>query len=101
MERGDLQQATIFAVFNHPSGLFARAESQWYHQDNSGYTPALPGDDFFMHNVFVGYRTRRQRGELSVGVLNLAGIDYKLNPLNPYMELPRERVFVARFKLNF
>jgi len=42
------------AVFNHPSGFFARAESQWYHQDNSGYTPGLAGDDFFMHNVFVG-----------------------------------------------
>ena len=61
----------------------------------------MPGDDFFMHNVFLRYRLRRQRGELSVGVLNLAGIDYKLNPLNPYAELPRERVFVARLKVNF
>jgi len=101
VERADLQVATLFAIFNHPSGFFARAESQWYHQDNSGYAVPLPGDDFFMHNVYVGYRLRRQRGELTLGVLNLAGNDYKLNPLNPYSELPRERVFVARLKVNF
>jgi len=49
-----------------------------------------------MHNIFAGWRMRRQKGELSLGVLNLAGANYKLNPLNPYSELPRERVFVAR-----
>jgi hypothetical protein len=67
-ERADLQQATLFAVFNHPSGFFARVESQWYHQDNTGYITAMPGDNFFMHNIYVGYRLRRQRAELSLGV---------------------------------
>jgi hypothetical protein len=27
--------------------------------------------------------------------------DYKLNPLNYYNELPRERTLVARVRLNF
>jgi Flp pilus assembly protein TadD len=99
--RADLHQATLFALFNHPSGFFARAESQWYHQQNFDYSPALPTEDFWQHNVFVGYRFRRQRGELSFGVLNLAGTDYRLNPLSLYSELPRERVFVGRLKVNF
>jgi hypothetical protein len=99
--QGDLQQATIYALYNHHSGFFGRIESQWYHQENSGYAQPLPGDDFFMHNVFVGYRLRRQRGEISFGVLNLAGTDYRLNPLNTYAEMARERVYVGRFRVNF
>jgi hypothetical protein len=99
--RADLHQTTFFALFNHPSGFFARAESQWYHQENFGYSPDLPSEDFWQHNIFVGYRFRRQRAELGVGVLNLTDTDYHLNPLNVYSELPRERVFMARLKFNF
>ena len=76
-------------------------ETQWYHQANSGYSPARGDEDIFMHNIFAGYRLRRQRAEAGVGILNLAGTDYRLNPLNPYSELPRERVFIARFTFNF
>ena len=100
-ERADLQQATFFVLFNHSSGFFARAETQWYHQENSGYNPARADEDIFMHNVFAGYRLRRQRAEAALGILNLAATDYRLNPLNPYSELPRERVFVARLTFNF
>jgi outer membrane receptor protein involved in Fe transport len=88
-------------LWNHSSGFFARAESLWYQQDNRGYTPALPGDDCFQHNLYVGYRLKRQRAEISLGVLNLADTDYRLNPLNAYAELPRERVFLVRLKINF
>jgi outer membrane receptor protein involved in Fe transport len=86
---------------NHPSGFFGRFEALWYHQQNSGYATPLPGDDFVQLNLMVGYRLRRQYGEISVGVLNLTDTDYNLNPLNAYAELPRERVFVARLKINF
>ena len=44
---------------------------------------------------------KRQRGEVSFGVLNLFDTDYRLNPLTLYSELPRERTFVGRLKLNF
>ncbi len=100
-QEADLHSTTIFALFNHSSGFFARGESQWYHQSNSGYTPALAGDDFFMHNIFVGYRWKRQRGEISFGVLNLGDTDYRLNPLNPYSELPRSRVYTGTVRFNF
>ena len=99
--QADLQQARLFLLMNHPSGFFSRFEALWYHQENSGYTPPLPGDDFVQLNVMFGYRLRRQYGEISVGVLNLTDTDYNLNPLNAYTELPRERVFVARVKINF
>jgi len=100
-QQADLHRAKFFIMLNHPSGFFSRFETLWYHQENSGYAMPLPGDDFFQHNFLAGYRLRRQRGELTLGVLNLTGTDYRLNPLNAYEELPRERVFVARLKINF
>ena len=95
-ESADLQQTSVFALFNHPSGFFARGEGHWYHQDNSN----LPASDFWQGNFFLGWRLRRQRGEISIGVMNFNDTDYRLNPLNLYAELPRERVFVVRLKLN-
>jgi tetratricopeptide (TPR) repeat protein len=100
-ESAGLHEAVMFLVFNHPSGFFARAENRWYHQDNSGYTPMLASADFYQQNIFLGWRLKRQRGEVSFGLLNLSDQDYHLNPLTLYSELPRERTFVGRVKLNF
>ena len=99
-ERADLHQVNVYLLFNHPSGFFARADTQWYSQSNSGYSPSLPSDEFFQHNLLIGYRLRRHRGEVSFGILNLTGRDYRLNPLNLYSELPRDRLFIARLKIN-
>ena len=96
-----LHQATGYLLFNHASGFFARAEVQWYGQQNSGYSGALPGDDVVQENIYIGYRFPRGRGELRLGILNLTGEDYRLNPLSAYEELPRERVFEAQFKFLF
>ena len=99
--KATLQQARLFAAFNHPSGFFGRCEALWFHQDNSGYSPSLPGDDFFQENILTGYRFRRQYGEISFGVFNLSNTDYHLNPLSTYNELPRERAFLVRLALSF
>ncbi|HKQ38237.1 MAG TPA: hypothetical protein VJ063_09180, partial [Verrucomicrobiae bacterium] len=101
LERGELHQLGGYLLFNHPSGFFARAETQWYWQHNKGYNPAEPGDSFVHVNAFIGYRFPRLHGEISVGVLNITDEDYRLNPLNVYAELPRERVVAARLRLNF
>ena len=96
-----LHEMTGYVLFNHPSGFFARAETRWYHQHNSGYTPALKGDDFFQENLFVGYRFAQRRAEMVLGLRNLTGQDYRLNPLTAYEELPRKRVFEAKFSFSF
>ncbi|MBI3881305.1 MAG: FecR domain-containing protein [Verrucomicrobia bacterium] len=100
-ERAVLHQLSLTANFHHRCGIFAQWESAWYHQRNTGYTPALAGDDFWQHNFFVGYRFPRRAAEVRVGVLNLNGTDYRLNPLNLHSPLPRERTFTASFRLNF
>lgn len=101
-EQAILQQLDLFALFNHQSGFFARADAFWYDQTNSGYIGAgLPGDDFWQFNVSIGYRFRRNLGEISLGCLNIAGTNYQLNPLNLYEELPRERTLLVRVKLSF
>jgi hypothetical protein len=96
-----LQQLRLYAIFNHPSGFFARAESIWSGQSNDGYAVALAGDDFWQFNVFVGYRLPRRQVQIQVGLLNIGNRDYNLNPLNLYSDLPRSRTIFAGLKLNF
>jgi len=96
-----LQQAELFAIYNHPSGFFLRGEALWNAQNNAGYTPSLPGDDFWQFNAFAGYRFLHRKAELTLGVLNIGGQDYNLNPLNLHEEYPRQRTFAMRLRLNF
>lgn len=96
-----LHQVDLYALVNHPSGLFSRFDALWSSQSNSGYAPSLPGEDFWQLNLFVGYRFLRRRAEIRAGLLNIADQDYHLNPLNLYTELPHDRMAVVNLKLNF
>ena len=96
-----LNHLDLTAIYNNPSGFFAEGEALWFAQTNDGYTPAEPGDDFWQFNLFAGYRSPRRKAELTVGLLNIAGQDYKLNPLNIYNELPRSRTLAVRLQFNF
>jgi outer membrane receptor protein involved in Fe transport len=109
LDEGDLHQAGLVARWNHPSGWFANVDLMWYlqsssfrtNQGQSTVTTELPGEEFPQLNLVAGYRFKRQRGEIAIGGLNLTGEDYRLNPINLYSELPRERVFYARLRLRF
>ncbi|MGA2749099.1 MAG: FecR domain-containing protein [Verrucomicrobiota bacterium] len=94
-----LQEIDTYLLFNHPSGFYAKFEAHWYGQNNAGWTPAEPDVNFAQENIFAGYRFAHRRAELQLGVLNLSGGGYDLNPLTVYQELPRKRVFEAG--LNF
>jgi tetratricopeptide (TPR) repeat protein len=100
-QRAALQEAGTYLLFNHPSGFYAKVEAQWYGQDNAGYTPAEPAVSFFQENIYAGYRFLHRRAEMQFGILNLSGGGYDLNPLTVYQELPRKRVFEARFNFIF
>ena len=110
-QKATLHQAQLFAIYNHPSGLFGRLEGYWAQQSNLQPTGRpgvagdgvadIPGDEIFQLNAYVGYRFRRNYGDVTLGFLDINDQDYKLNPLNYYNELPRERTFVARVRLNF
>ena len=96
-----LGEADAYALVNHPSGFYVRPEVHWYGQNDNprpGTAPE-PRVSFFQENLFAGYRFAHRRAELQLGILNLSGGGYNLDPLTPYQELPRKRVFDAR--LNF
>lgn len=99
--RATLQQANIFLLFNHSSGFFAHANSLWSWQDNRGYSPDIPGDEFWQHNIFVGYRFFHRHAEARVGLLNITDENYRLNPLTIYSELPRSRTLYASLRFYF
>ena len=96
-----LQQGELFAIYNHPSGFFLRGEALWNAQNNTGYSPNLPGDDFWQFNAFAGYRFLHRKAELRLGLLNIGSQDYNLNPLNLHEEYPYRRTFTMRLRLNF
>ncbi len=100
-KRATLQQLSLTANFYHRCGIFAQWETDWYHQDNSGFSPTTPGDSFWQHNVTVGYRFPRRYAEMRLSLLNLLDTDYRLNPLNLHADLPRGRTLVASLRLNF
>lgn len=99
--KATLHQGQLFALYNHPSGFFGRVEAYWARQSNVGYSPDIPGDEVLQLNAYAGYRFRRNFGDITLGFLNMNDQDYKLNPLNYYNELPRERTLVARVRFNF
>ena len=98
-ERSVLQQLQLEARFNHPCGAFATFTSTWNHQSNSD--PGLPGDDFWQHDIWLGYRLLQRRAEISVGVLNLTAQDYRLHPLNLYADTYRDRTLALRARFAF
>ncbi len=100
-ETATLHQLHLFGIYNSPSGFFALADTVWSRQSNRGYSTAIPGDDFWQFNLYGGYRFFQRRAEISVGLLNLTGQNYRLNPLTLYNELPRERTLAASFKWYF
>ena len=96
-----LHQLDLFAIYNHPSGFFAEFEAIWYRQTNESDLTSLPGANFWQLNSFVGYRFHRRQVQLTLGLLNIADRDYRLNPLTPYNDLPRARTAVVRLLLSF
>jgi hypothetical protein len=59
------------------------------------------GDDFWQLNLIGGYRFYKNQCELSCGILNIGGRDYRLEPLDPYNEIPRQRTFIVHCKFTF
>jgi hypothetical protein len=98
-ETATLQEIDTYVLFNHRSGFYAKFEAHWYGQHNGGWTPAEPAVSFVQENIFAGYRFWHRRAEVQLGILNLSGGGYDLNPLTVYQELPMKRVLEG--SLNF
>lgn len=99
--RGVLNTVSIQNLFRHPSGFFAAGEAIWWSQELGGNLTALPEDELWHVNLFIGYRSPRRYVEVTVGLLNVGDEDYRIHPINLYAELPRERTFFTRLQVNF
>jgi tetratricopeptide (TPR) repeat protein len=99
-DQATLHQLNLFAIWQNAAGFFARGEGIWYAQNNENSTGALPDDAFWHCNAVAGYRFPRRRAEIAVGLLNITDQDYRLNPLNSAIELPRGRTFMVSMRFN-
>ena len=97
---GSLQQWRAALLFTLPESFFARAEATWWDQNGrdslSGVSDAFP-----QINLLAGWRFRNRRGDITIGLLNVTGDDYRLSPINYYTETPRERTLYTRLRFNF
>ena len=100
IEDSVLHQVSVRSAFNHPCGFFSHFRAAWYKQSNTGYEVDMPGDSFWQLDAFAGYRFAQRRAQFTVGILNLADQDYRLNPLTFYHEMPRERTFFAKLDIS-
>ena len=99
--RGLLHRVSVNGLYHHPSGFFAGTEAQWWSQQLRDDLAGVPGDDFWQVNFMAGYRSPRRRVEITVGLWNATGQDYRLHPVNLYPELPRTRTLFTQLRLNF
>lgn len=103
-DEATLYEVMLSANWNSPTGLFARAEANYFSQDleeDPSRTPFHSGDSFWQFNLLGGYRFNDNQCEISAGVLNIGGTDYSLSPLNPRSEIVRDRTAVLRCRFNF
>jgi hypothetical protein len=109
-DRATLQELSLYADWNSPTGFFAHLEANAFMQDlkddadRVALDPASfprQGDEFIQFNAWLGYRFNRNRSEISGGVLNIGDTDYQLSPLNPYAAISRERTFFVMCRHGF
>ena len=101
---GILHTLTLDALTYTAAGFFAKAEAAWHLQTSLADPTlggALPDDNFWQFNLLVGYRSPRRHFEGTLGLLNLADQNYRLHPINLYLDLPRERTLVVMVRFNF
>ena len=101
---GMLQSVNIDGLTSFPNGLFAGASVAWYCQSDLTDTTLsgrLPGENFWQFNLQAGYRSPRRHFECTVGLLNVTGTDYRLHPINSYLDLPRKRTLAVMTRFNF
>ncbi|MBL9139952.1 MAG: TonB-dependent receptor [Verrucomicrobiales bacterium] len=90
-----------FALFNHECGFYAQWSSRWRGQHSTGGLDTPPDENFWQHDLAVGYRFPYRRADLRIDLLNLFDQDYRLNPLSPYLETPRRRTLQLTLRIHF
>lgn len=93
-------------LYQHSGGLFACGQVAAFRQDSGGYEDRIvsgprPGDAGYQVDACVGWRFPRRLGQIALGCLNITAQNYRLNALNAYSDLPRDRLWTGRVQLNF
>ena len=103
-DKATLQELSLYANWNSPTGLFAHVEANGYHQsldDDPARHLNRSGDSFLQFNAWAGYRFDHNMCEIAAGVLNIGNSDYQLSPLTPYGQIPRDRTFFMTARMSF
>lgn len=100
-EQAVMSHLNLTAQYEHRTGYFARWESEMWIQHTGGVRAAADDESLWQHHAWVGRRFLARRAEIRLGLLNLAGADYRLNPLNDYGRPTRNRTAVVSVRVEF
>ena len=103
-DKATLQELSLYANWNSPSGWFAHVEANGFHQsldDDPQRKLDRSGDEMVQFNAWAGYRFDRNLCEIATGVMNIGNSDYQLSPLTPYGEIARQRTFFMVCRMSF
>jgi hypothetical protein len=101
---GILHTLTLDALASLPNGLFAGTSATWRGQTvltDSTLGGPLPDENFWQIDLFAGYRSPRRHFESRIGLLNLTGCNYRLDPINAYSNVPRKQTLAVTLRFNF
>jgi Tfp pilus assembly protein PilF len=96
-----LNQINLFANYYIPCGFFSSIQLNWWKQADVDFIPEEPGANFWQLNLFAGYRFPRRHIEVMLGLLNVTGQDYQLDPLTYYVGPDHTRTLEASLKFSF
>lgn len=101
---GVLHNLSFDFMAYHSTGFYGGAVATWRLQRDLVETEipgALSAEDFWQFDVYAGWRSRGRRVECQVALLNLTGQDYRLHPINFFLDPPRERTLALSLRFHF
>lgn len=96
-----LYRGQLYGRVNLPNGWFAMTDIQYWKQQNDGSASGWPDQSFPLLNTTVGYRFKKEFGEISLSALNIMDEEISLNPLNYFNQPPHERTFILQLRFGF
>ena len=102
--QGVLHNLSLDFMGYHSAGFYGGAVATWRLQTDladTENTGTLPAEDFWQFDIYGGWRSRGRRVECQVALLNLAGQDYRLHPINFFLDPPRARTVALSLRFHF
>lgn len=100
-EDAEFHQLQMELRWLHPGGWFAVVEGSWNHQSGRLDPATRFDEESWTANAYVGWRERRRRVEITLGIENLTDTEVLRSSVSGLPEGPLERAAVVSARFQF